>query len=413
VRRWIAALSLLTLLPRCETTTVQPAKGVAKCQSKEGDVRSHPASEATWNPLSIGAELASGDWVQTAERAWAGIEFFSGSKVEIEPSSVVIIEEPGEDEEKGDRGASFVSLRSGQVHGVVSSEGGGASHDVVVKTPSGKTVRISPVIGSGELDYRVAATDAGDVKLSVSKGQATVKGADGTLVKLGRGQAQDVKAGRLAGEVIARPNPPEPTGPSAGAKEPVASGGTLGLSWKPAAKSLKYRIQIAEDETFHRLALDETTDSASFPFHPTKPGTYYWRVATRDDRGNESDFSRSRTVQIVEPVANQLLGPPDNAQVSSGKGAPTITLAWRPQEPDGEYEVVVSRSPDLERDVVLRHRVKGAGALKTRDLGVGEYYWGVFWLSGGERKPMSQDARRLSVKRSASGLRLPRRLKWE
>jgi hypothetical protein len=402
----------LALTWGCETHESAPTKAVAHCKDKDGDVRSHPASEATWSPLAIGADLASGDWVQTAEKAWAVIDFLSGSKVEIEPSSVVIIEEPDAEEDKSDRAGGFVALRSGQVHGVMSGEGSAAPHELVVKTPSGKAVRIASVSGAGELDYRVAATESGDVKLSVSKGQATVKSADGASVKLARGQAQEVKAGRLVGDVIALPNPPEPMGPIAGSKAPVPSGGALDLSWRPARSSQRYRVQVSQDESFRKVIDDQTTDTASFAFRPSKPGRYYWRVSTTDERGNESDFTAPRMVTIVEPIPNQLSGPPDNAQLSFGRGQPAVTFSWHPPDPNGEYEIVVAKSSDLESAVVLREKVHGA-TLRTRELGTGEYFWGVYQIVGGERKPMSQDPRHIVIKRNASGLLLPKKLKWE
>src|SRR5258708_4476621 len=86
---------------------------MAPCTDKRGEVRSHPAALATWSPLASGNELAQGDWVQTAADAFAKIELFTGGLIEIEPSSVVVLEEEGEGETK-ERMVGLVALRSGR-----------------------------------------------------------------------------------------------------------------------------------------------------------------------------------------------------------------------------------------------------------------------------------------------------------
>src|SRR5262249_12265128 len=97
--------------------TSSTAQAIGRCKEKRGDVRAHPATLATWSPLAIDAELGQGDWVQTAADAFAKIELFSGSTLEIEPSSVVVLEEEGEGETK-ERIVGLVAVQSGRVRGV-------------------------------------------------------------------------------------------------------------------------------------------------------------------------------------------------------------------------------------------------------------------------------------------------------
>jgi hypothetical protein len=416
MREGALALAALLALSACDFGGGKGsggARAVARCKDARGDVRSHAALVATWSPLSPGNELAQGDWIQTAGDAFARIELFSGSMLDVEPSSVVVLEEESDGDVK-EHGVGLVSLRSGRVRGVV-EEKEAKPHEVVVKTPSGKSVRIAPVSGTGELAYRVAAEENGDLELAISRGRATVKAADGASVTLAKGEAQAVKAGRLQGEVIALPNPPEPVPPS---KEAIISASRpVELRWKEEPHA-RYRIQIAEDETFRRLIVDETVDSPAFSFKPPKGGAYAWRVAAKNERGSEGDFSSPEKLVALDPISDRLSGPPDGAAISFQHGSPTVAFAWRPDtdRKDGaekpRYEILIARGTDLGGEIAVKQTLETA-SFATRRLGPGEYRWMVYRLVDGERIPISPEPRRLVVRKSASGIQLPKKLKWE
>lgn len=78
----------------------------------------------------------------------------------------------------------------------------------------------------------------------------------------------------------------------------TAPAGSALLSWAPAPMAKQYKVQISTSDSFATLVDQAIVDGTSFAPHMTQPqwaqpGALYWRVATVDEGGNLSGWSRA------------------------------------------------------------------------------------------------------------------------
>lgn len=149
----------------------------------------------------------------------------------------------------------------------------------------------------GAAAYRLEiATDAGfsESRWDGLSQTATIHGPDlpdGRYAMRARAvDARGLEGRDAVGSLVidARPEPPVLLEPAAQATVDVQR---PALQWTSAAGAAGYRVQVATDDRFEgELALDEITDTGSVVTPPLAPGRYFWRVATRDARGDTGPF---------------------------------------------------------------------------------------------------------------------------
>lgn len=90
------------------------------------------------------------------------------------------------------------------------------------------------------------------------------------------------------------------------------------LSWYPAAGAVEYRVQVANQDTFGDLLIDETTSEPALIVE-LQTGTYFWRVQAISENGELAEFSpvQSLTVNpqfsmahLAKPLKQTALGVP-------------------------------------------------------------------------------------------------------
>ncbi|WP_248722474.1 fibronectin type III domain-containing protein [Seonamhaeicola sp. ML3] len=110
---------------------------------------------------------------------------------------------------------------------------------------------------------------------------------------------------------------------------------------------ISYRIQVSEQSDFSTMAHDVTSSSTSRVITLEKGKAYYWRVRSRDSKGEESAFSgvsnfltEGDGVSNHLPFAPSLVGPELNSEVDGT----STTLSWTASDVDND---------DLTFDVYL------------------------------------------------------------
>lgn len=72
-------------------------------------------------------------------------------------------------------------------------------------------------------------------------------------------------------------------------EEDVIDGKRVAFSWMPAGDAVDYRVQVAADQSFEELIVDEPTGRRTNltleDAFPTDEKTYFWRVIARDQNG--------------------------------------------------------------------------------------------------------------------------------
>ena len=69
------------------------------------------------------------------------------------------------------------------------------------------------------------------------------------------------------------------------------------LSWYPVPGATQYHVQVAGDETFSALMIDETISAGSLTVE-LQSGQYFWRVQALSEGGEVADFSPVQTITV-------------------------------------------------------------------------------------------------------------------
>ncbi len=149
------------------------------------------------------------------------------------------------------------------------------------------------------------------------------------------------------------------------------------LAWTTPWGAARYSVEVARDAEFSTAAVRADVPTPLWTTPALDPGTYYWRVAARDARGNASapsppaTFTLNRLPPLPPP---RPMTPADGAVLDRNENAPGVGFAWKPVTDAVAYEI----------------EVDGAPAISTRDpsvavpgLGPGAHAWRVRALADG------------------------------
>jgi hypothetical protein len=95
------------------------------------------------------------------------------------------------------------------------------------------------------------------------------------------------------------PPPPPPPPPAPPPKPPEATAAGLVLRWATVPlPGLRYQVQVARDEAFTQLVLDETTDASERVLPQPEPGRYHVRVRTVGADGRVGAYGQTQVVDV-------------------------------------------------------------------------------------------------------------------
>ncbi len=394
--------------PSCTQTGADPGlAAVERSLSNVVATLAHGAGEqglrrknaAFWERAETGTTFVSGDWVKTADRGYARIEFVAGGRLDLDENAMVVVERTGaQSDDPAAPSETLVAIESGSLGGLLEKE------DQVLVIRSGKkaSARLVPAKGSAPLEYRLTRK-ASATEVAVRRGAATLF-IGGKESSIRAGEAADIED-----ETTATPRPPVITRllvapvdlrPAAGAHLPLPANAIVPLSWAPAEGAQGYRVQVARDAAFRELVARFDTTSESGPFTGVVPGRYFWRVSAKDAAERWGEFSPGQALVVDPPlVQDRLLHPLPNAKISWLDEPLPVSFAWEKVPDATAYRLRVGRRADLEKDPLIDVEAGGA-ELDVPGLGVGEYYWGVY-ARVGEWAPIFPAPRRFTVVKAA------------
>jgi hypothetical protein len=390
----------------------QQRRAVARLSEIKGSVDHRKAATLVWTAARAGLELFHRDAVKTNALSSARVTFVSGSQLEIDEQSLVVIEAPPESSPPSVKSApppvaQVAQVERGSVRGV--SQPGAPAVKVV--TPDGQVAQIKAE-GNEAVPFRVRVRPSGKLEVAILKGKARVESASGDVVTVGERQVVEVTKQRVSAPVVL-PAFPELLSPAVDAK--FHAGSRVLLKWSSIASAALYRVQVSDTVTFERRIADETVTVPELSLAGPKPGsTYVWRVSSVDAQGHEGEFGFARRFVVLTaapPPQDQLLSPPQNAGVQFTSSPRPVTFSWKSDAPS--VELVIARSKDLRR-VVLRRKVKDANSVVIPGLGAGDYYWGVFAVAPEGKRPLFEVARHLVIaRRLPPGVTVPSSITWK
>jgi hypothetical protein len=363
-------------------------------------------------------ELRELDALKTGRAAAASVRFLAGGRLEVEEQSLVVIEAQPQPApaSPASPGKASPPVASGRVARVEQGTVRGISEPgapVTVVTPDGQKTSIVAE-GKEAVPFRVRVRPGGKLEVAVLKGSAQVSTAGAAPVTVKEQQAVEV-SGRRVSAPAPLPGFPELISPAV--DEKFHAGIRVPLRWRPVSGAALYRVQVSDSVGFERRLADETVTVAEYNLAGPTPGrTYVWRVSSVDAAGREGEFGFARRFEVVSaapPPAARLVGPPDNAGFQVAGAPRPITFSWSGEAE--QYELVIARAPSLSIGTsVLRRRLKGMTSFSVTTLAAGTYYWGVYAVAPGARRPLFEKARRLVVaRRLPPGVKAPDRIDWK
>ncbi len=143
----------------------------------------------------------------------------------------------------------------------------------------------------------------------------------------------------------ARPQPPFLARPGQQATVPEKA---PTFEWTESAAAAAYHFQLAEDEQFATVLLDlpDYAGTRLTPERTLAPGTYYWRVATRDAAGRQGPFG--------DPQRFRLLPTPEVGPPEAVEGE--LVFRWSAALPGQRYQIQLAKDPHFQ-DIVVDRRV--------------------------------------------------------
>ena len=138
------------------------------------------------------------------------------------------------------------------------------------------------------------------------------------------------------------------------------------FEWARAQDAEHTRLQIAKANDFAELVADSEVKGQRFrPEQPLAPGTYYWRVASRDGNGRIGRFGNALPFQISDAPVDPGLEPP-----AAAKGM--LRLRWQKGVPGQRYRVQISRKADFS--TVLLEQVVDVPQIELKRPGGGTWH---------------------------------------
>lgn len=171
----------------------------------------------------------------------------------------------------------------------------------------------------------------------------------------------------------------------------LAQSARVVLRWKPVAGAASYELQIARDERFTQLVLQQKLQEPVYRWEELPNVSYFWRVRSFDADGRPSQWSAARAIRAAA-TAPTLAGPADDATVTCRFEG--VDFAAEPQAVFKDYLLEVSEDPALETGVQSQ---RSPGAKFRVVLAPGAWTWRMKAVDLQDRFSEATAPRRLTV----------------
>ena len=282
-----------------------------------GDCLICEGADGEWVAARKGDKAGVNSRVRTAAGARMELELPDGSRIQVNESTEVAIEQLLEDR-RTSRLSTRLRLILGEMFGRIREK---KTDDSVFEINSGESCT---AIRGTELRMN---RDRKRTCVMVLDGAVTVATAR-RQVAVGENECVQVFGRRLPGSAVELPPPPEVTRPAAARLETASQ--VLAFAWEPSVKepyarhwkrpSLAYRfksgivyhIEIAEDESFNHLVENIRTPRTRVETGVLPPGDYFWRISSIDHdsmEGRWSDIGRVTIRRALDVEARPAVEP--------------------------------------------------------------------------------------------------------
>ncbi len=313
--------------------------GAGQIFTLDGGVSVQRAGKPEWLNAHERMPIFNGDFVRTGSDGSAEILFSDGSLYRVAPNTLLEVHNPVQAQ-----GTGTVKMVVGRIN--------------VYTSAAPSTVATDVVTTQVERDSRVAVNVSGEdhkTEVAAYSGTARVTNPAGQQVVLSdREQVTSAPDGSFSAKGRL-PSPPELLEPRNNATYELESEPIITLRWRTVSPTASgVHLQVSRSKRFIEGGMDvdaTRTGRDEARLKAVAPGTYYWRLATVDESGQQSEWSTVRRFQIVSTTRRPLIEdhtPPElEVEPASQMGhlfiveghteaGATVTINGEPVEVDGD-----------------------------------------------------------------------------
>ncbi len=323
---------------------------IAKIAVAANEVQRRPAERLIWQRSFRSQELFGGEAVRTGSKGTATIEFTSGAIAELEPDTVIQIEDTG-------NGLNLDFLVGNlTIHAAPNSDPSAALSGLTVKSGDQRVEVRNADVALGKIN------SGAQLDLDVIKGDAQVLGKMPVL-----GGHEKLK--------IIHPRRDEVFYAEPGKKTAV------NFDWSVSGENLEGRVALETGPDRHALKLDPSVKEAPLKaghlVASLPPGKTYFRLVWLDHEQNDSATS---VVELKPKYPPILLEPQADAQIPVLESDNHINFLWANHGDLVDLQIEISRSPDFAStsSSVISQKTQSATSANVKMFpGPATYYWRV------------------------------------
>lgn len=304
-----------------------PAQAVLS--QRKGRVNHRAPADTYWRDLSLGALMSEGEKVRTLSASFAEIRFRDDSRLRLNENAQIVIQKMREDRLK-QRKAAQVSLVGGDIYALLKGSRNTNPFDVKVSGVSSSIRSNDFWVDRTGAEVRYANYD-GEISVTAKGKQVVLKENQGTRVK--KNQAPEAPRNLLPAPELASPQ-----------DFATIYHAPVSLKWTPNEKAAAYWLEIARDNKFGDMVVNETAIRQNgYSASLDNDGIYYWRVSAVDQDGfpgrkSRESFFKMQTDQtppfltITAPAIMDIFQEPEAVIKGQTERNAIVTVDGKPIE---------------------------------------------------------------------------------
>jgi hypothetical protein len=325
----------------------------ARVSAVSGDVKSGDQA------LTVGASVQRGTRLSTGEQSFATVELVDGSRLVLQPSSRLKVEELSR-YRKTTLPDTRLRLEVGRIESVVTK--------MAAPRPQYTVVTPTATIGVRGTQFRVGTDDAGTTSLTeVTDGTVVVsdRRSKGKVVTVPAGYGLVSNAEGTAVPVTLLPAPDVSGLPA------VQQRTIVRLAVPPIAGADRYRFQVGSAADMRNVVAENTGSQPEAKFADLADGDYLLRVRGIDGRGLEGRDAQLAFKLKARPEAPFAVSPVNGSKLSGE----STELTWALNADAAHYRVQVATDATFAQPVADIDGVDGTTVMPAKKLPPGTYYW--------------------------------------
>lgn len=324
-----------------------------------GQATAMPAGGAPAIPVTPGMSIAFGTELDTRANASLSLQLADGSRVLLQANSALVLDRLSAYGRTG-MVDTRMRLKRGRVNSDVTPLNGSAAR-FTVSTPN----TISSVRGT---HFRVIADAAdGDARTEVTGGHVDVgNAARHVMVDGGHGVAT-AAAGKPGEPRALLPGPTLDCPPQPLGQLPAP------IQWKPLDGAAHYRVQVAPNDHFEALLLDQVVDGPQAMLPSLPDGAHAFRVRGIDDGQMEGLDTTCTFIVAAHPQPPLIIEPQPNAKVRATRPV----FRWTENTEAQSYAWQIASDASFSQPLASEATVSGSDVRAPQALPYGHYVWRI------------------------------------